>query len=77
MSCRQRPEYRRITSSLTRQVGDFKVAIGGGVWVAAGGHARQLRVRRTLLSGKPHRPVHHGPIYKSLLRIDSQHLVRK
>ncbi len=36
MSCRQRPEYRRLTSSATRQVEEFEVATGGGSWVAAG-----------------------------------------
>ena len=37
MSCRQRPEYRRLTSSLTRQVEEFEVATSGGSWVAIGG----------------------------------------
>jgi hypothetical protein len=36
MSCRQRPEYRRLTSSATHQVEEFEVATGGGSWVAAG-----------------------------------------
>ena len=40
MSCRQRPEYRRLTSSATRQVEEFEVATGGGSWVAAGAHDR-------------------------------------
>jgi len=36
MSCRQRPEYRALTSSLTRQVEEFEVATSGGFWVAIG-----------------------------------------
>ncbi len=42
MSCRQRPEYRRLTSSATRQVEEFEVATGGGSWVAAGGRITGL-----------------------------------
>ena len=36
MSCRHRPRYPTFTSALTRQVGEFEVATGGGVWVATG-----------------------------------------
>jgi len=44
MSCRQRPDYRRLTSSATRQVEEFEVATGGGSWVAAGeSDVREIR----------------------------------
>ena len=50
MSCRQRPEYRRLTSSATRQVEEFEVATGGGSWVAAGALncLRHLQVTETM-----------------------------
>lgn len=40
MSCRQRPEYRRLTSSATCQMEEFEAATGGGSWAAAGGDSR-------------------------------------
>jgi hypothetical protein len=37
MSCRRRSGYRRlISTSAYRLLGDFEVAITGGVWVATG-----------------------------------------
>jgi hypothetical protein len=42
MSCRQRTEYQRFTSSLNRQVEEFEVATDGGFWVAIGGRWRQV-----------------------------------
>ena len=39
MSCRRRREARpAVTPSLRAQLGDFEVAITGGIWVAAGGY---------------------------------------
>lgn len=37
MSCRRRRGYRRFSTSAYRLLGDFEVAINGGVWVATGG----------------------------------------
>ena len=37
MSCRRRSGYRRFSTSAYRLLGDFEVAITGGVWVATGG----------------------------------------
>ena len=37
MSCRRRRGYRRFSTSAYRLLGDFEVAITGGVWVATGG----------------------------------------
>ncbi len=51
MSCRQRPDYRRLTSSATRQVEEFEVATGGGSWVAAGvNHFGHLTLRLLMTS---------------------------
>ena len=50
MSCRQRPKYRRLTSSATRQVEEFEVATGGGNWVAAGAGS-SFEMLRQLLDG--------------------------
>ena len=36
MSCRRRRGYRRFSTSAYRLLGDFEVAITGGVWVATG-----------------------------------------
>ena len=36
MSCRRRRGYRRFSTSAYRLLGDFEVAINGGVWVATG-----------------------------------------
>ena len=36
MSCRRRRGYRRFSTSAYRLLGDFEVAIKGGVWVATG-----------------------------------------
>lgn len=44
MSCRQRPEYRRLTSSLTRQVEEFEVATSGGFWAAIGDFVNPLQL---------------------------------
>ncbi len=44
MSCRRRRGYRRFSTSAYRLLGDFEVAITGGVWVATGGfRKKQLR----------------------------------
>ncbi len=37
MSCRRCRGYRRFSTSAYRLLGDFEVAINGGVWVATGG----------------------------------------
>ena len=39
MSCRRRRGYRRFSTSAYRLLGDFEVAINGGVWVATGAGA--------------------------------------
>jgi len=49
MSCRRRRGYRRFSTSAYRLLGDFEVAITGGVWVATG---VLKRVERLAL-GKP------------------------
>ena len=36
MSCRRCRGYRRFSTSAYRLLGDFEVAINGGVWVATG-----------------------------------------
>ncbi len=40
MSCRRRRGYRRFSTSAYRLLGDFEVAITGGVWVATGAFRR-------------------------------------
>ena len=40
MSCRRRRGYRRFSTSAYRLLGDFEVAINGGVWVATGAWRR-------------------------------------
>ena len=43
MSCRRRRGYRRFSTSAYRLLGDFEVAITGGVWVATGVYPVQKR----------------------------------
>jgi hypothetical protein len=60
MSCRQRPEYRRLTSSATHQVEEFEVATGGGSWVAAGARGRPRLLRLQQPCGPVPQPARHA-----------------
>ena len=49
MSCRRRRGYRRFSTSAYRLLGDFEVAINGGVWVATGGRSAERKIARATL----------------------------